>query len=529
MKHLSKTFSCIFRIIGLLGLYLLVVGPLAAQTLFAVGDPNAAGGSNPNRLLTVNPATGASANPAGCPNLSFNSRAIAVSPVDGLVYYIQETTAAPQLNSINPGNPVGTGCVNGTARATTLPANIARATFCPDGRLYAGSNTAQFFELNAATGTTVRTLNFSGLTTGGNANGNGDFACTSNGDLYILSLSTTGGANNVFSLFRALGTAVQATANNGTVSVATLGALGINALHSGLSEVDAGQAGCAAAPNPCLRTNSTTDIYAVNSLNGAATLVGAHGIGDFVFDLGRSFPTDVSIAKTGTPSVVLQGQTASYILNIANAGPGVAASVTVTDVFSSTTFAAVSWTCAPVLAGTTTLVSTACSAASGTGSINNTVSLSLGGSVRYSITALLTSIFVGTLTNVGAATVSVLITDTPTVNNISNTSTTVMPAAFLQVSKTNGLSNLVAGSTVVYTLTVANFGPADAPGTTLTDPAIAGLNCTSVSCTSTAANMCPASPSIGALQGAGLQVTPTFAMNTSASFVVTCGVTATGE
>jgi hypothetical protein len=42
--------------------------------------------------------------------------------------------------------------------------------------------------------------------------------------------------------------------------------------------------------------------------------------------------------------------------------------------------------------------------------------------------------------------------------------------------------------------------------------------------------MCPASPTIANLQNSavGLQITPTFAINTTATFVVNCGFTATG-
>ena len=99
----------------------------------------------------------------------------------------------------------------------------------------------------------------------------------------------------------------------------------------------------------------------------------------------------------------------------------------------------------------------------------------------------------------------------------------------LTISKTNGVTALTAGQTTSYTITVANLGGTAAPGTVLVDPAAPGLNCTTVTCTSTAANMCPASPSIAALQSTGLQISPSFPANSTASFVVTCGVTATGQ
>ncbi len=510
-----------------LALLLALPGLGFAQTLFAVGDPAAPGAVILNRVLTVNPATGAAT--AICPNLSFNTAAMAVSPVDGLVYYIEQNVANPRLNTINPGNPLGTNCVTGAIRNTTLPAVTIRSTFCPDGRLYASSNTLQFFEINPATGATVRTLNFTGLTTGAS----GDFACVNNGDLYILSLTTTGGNANQYTLFRANAAALQGAASGGNVAAAAVGALGLAAAPNGLSEVAAGLGGCAAAPAPCLRASTATQLLAINSVSGAGSVVGNHNAGDGLSDLSRGFPLDVSIVKTSTPSVVLQGQTANYTLDISNAGPGVAASVMVSDLFDPAIYSNVSWTCAPLAAGAPTAVATACSAASGTGSINNTVSLSLGGTVRYSVSALLTSSFVGTLTNVGSTTVSVLITDAAPANNISNTATSsVVPAARLELSKTNGTNTAVAGTTLVYTVTVANYGPADAPGTVFQDPDSPGLDCTDVTFTSTppgAVTISPASLTIDDVENTGVALTPTFPANSTATFRITCSVTATGQ
>ena len=102
-------------------------------------------------------------------------------------------------------------------------------------------------------------------------------------------------------------------------------------------------------------------------------------------------------------------------------------------------------------------------------------------------------------------------------------------SALLTVTKSNGGTVLTAGQSTTYTVFVSNQGPSDAPGTTLTDPITPGLNCTAVTCSASAANMCPASPSIAALQGAGLQIGPSFASGSTATFLVTCGVTATGQ
>lgn len=110
----------------------------------------------------------------------------------------------------------------------------------------------------------------------------------------------------------------------------------------------------------------------------------------------------------------------------------------------------------------------------------------------------------------------------------------VQRSANLQITKTNGTDTLVAGSTTAYTVTVSNLGPSDASGALLRDPIVPGLSCTSVVCSGvTGAAACPTAANItlANLQsppGSGI-VLNTFPANSSISFIVTCGVTATGQ
>ncbi len=100
----------------------------------------------------------------------------------------------------------------------------------------------------------------------------------------------------------------------------------------------------------------------------------------------------------------------------------------------------------------------------------------------------------------------------------------------LTVAKTNGGNALVAGQTTSYTITVANLGGSAAPGTVLKDPVATGLNCTTVTCAVTAGvASCPSPLSMSVLQSSGLVITPTFNAGSTVTFVVTCGVTATGQ
>lgn len=105
--------------------------------------------------------------------------------------------------------------------------------------------------------------------------------------------------------------------------------------------------------------------------------------------------------------------------------------------------------------------------------------------------------------------------------------------ADLSVSKTNtpnAGANDQAGDTVVrgqsttYSIVVSNAGPNDATNAVLTDPAQANLNCTQVTCTAHGAAVCPASPTIAALQSASGLVLPSIPSGDWLTFLVTCQV-----
>ena len=280
-------------------------------------------------------------------------------------------------------------------------------------------------------------------------------------------------------------------------------------------------------------TNAYTNTIAAGDLG---TTAGANAVGTTAtYKVGTDFSAGksqcVGICGTTTTGVVTigGGQTVQYVLTITNSAGGGTGSVTFTDTLPALMTPVLSITANMTGGGT---CSTASAVVSGVTQVTGTLTNALAGAqCSVTVTSLVsrTQTVATTVTNTLTLSPVASTSDTNTTNNTATVATIVNASANLTVTKTNNLSVVVAGSTTSYTITVANFGPAAAPGTTLFDPAVTGLNCTSVSCTSTAANMCPVTPTIGALQGVGLQITPTFAINTSASFVVTCGVTATGQ
>lgn len=505
-RHLASTLG--------LGAVLLagLTGTAHAQAIYGVG---AASGTNYNRIYTVNPTSGA-ATDLGC-TLQFNTAAMGVASLDGNIYYIEQTVANPRIASVNPQT-----CANGTAVATALPASVIRATACPDGRFYAMSNTAAFYEINPATGAILRTLNWTGLPTGGS----GDFACTSDGSMYILAQDGTANYN----LYRATSASFQTVANGSNVAATNLGDLGLAGAPNGLAEGPLGLAGCAASPNPCLlaSTGATNQTWRVSSLTGVATNAGATGA--ILTDLSRSFPVDISFSKAVTPTTVLQGQTVFYTLTASNPGPGVVREIAIQDTFPAGV-ALATWSCSVLSTGSSTIVTTSCGTTpTGTGNINNTVSLSLGASVRYNVTATLSSTFSGTLTNAGRATITSVATDPDPSNNTQTVSSSVTPAGNIGVTKSNAVGTLTAGQTTSYTITVSNSGPGNATNTVVTDPATTGLSCTTVTCSvASGVAVCPVAPalSIANLQGSGVTIAALPA-NSSLNFQVGCTVTATG-
>ncbi len=102
----------------------------------------------------------------------------------------------------------------------------------------------------------------------------------------------------------------------------------------------------------------------------------------------------------------------------------------------------------------------------------------------------------------------------------------------LSITKTDGVTTLPTGTTTTYSIVVTNPGPSSADGAIFTDPAVAGLTVTSVTCGSpTGGAVCPtgAGISISLMQGAGI-VIPTLpggaSPGSSVTFTVVALVTA---
>ncbi len=244
----------------------------------------------------------------------------------------------------------------------------------------------------------------------------------------------------------------------------------------------------------------------------------ANNVGTVQLNIGPQ--ADLGISKSATPTVIVADQTTSFTVNIVNAGPNTATGATVNDTLPAGLAGMTLTAVATAGGGTLTARATTSS------QFNGTLTLPAGSTVTLTMRAIAGGI--GTQVNNASVSPPATVIDTNPANNTAQATVTIPLSANVQVTKTNAVTTLAGGATTAYTVTVSNLGPNAADGTVLTDPATAGLTCTSVSCTAaTGGAICPASPTIGALQGAGVTLA-TLPANSSLALVVVCGVRATG-
>ena len=231
-----------------------------------------------------------------------------------------------------------------------------------------------------------------------------------------------------------------------------------------------------------------------------------------------SYPI-IKISKTAISQVTVT-QPYTYTLIVSNSHPAVTATnVVINDNISlGATLGSVS--CSATSSG---LIAGACPAplTFPIGAFN----LSPATTLTLTISATVSASTTGTVTNTAALSSSLRST-LSSVLNATHTATIVAPAA-LSLSKTNAAASLVAGATTLYTITANNACPAWANNAIIRDIPSAGLNCTTLTCTSTGGASCPGSLSVNSLTTSGL-VIPIFPSGSSSSFSLSCSVTATG-
>ncbi|WP_165371407.1 fibronectin type III domain-containing protein [Pseudolysobacter antarcticus] len=176
---------------------------------------------------------------------------------------------------------------------------------------------------------------------------------------------------------------------------------------------------------------------------------------------------DLSITKTDGVTTATPGGSVTYTITALNAGPSNATGATVADTFPASETC--TWTCVGAGGGTCT--------ASGSGNINNTVSLPSGGGVTYTASCSISAAATGTLSNTATVTAPSGVTDPTPGNNSATDSDTLGASADLSITKTDGVTTATPGGSVTYTIVASNAGPSSATGATVADTFPASETC----------------------------------------------------
>jgi uncharacterized repeat protein (TIGR01451 family) len=213
---------------------------------------------------------------------------------------------------------------------------------------------------------------------------------------------------------------------------------------------------------------------ATGNLTNTATITPPSGTTDPVPSNNSSTDTDtpnsqanLAITKTDGVTSVNTGSSTTYTIVVSNTGPSDVIGATVTDTFPPA-ITSVSWTCAGSSGGTCT--------ASGTGDINDSVNIPVGGTLTYTVIANISVSATGSLTNTAIVAPPAGTTDpTPGDNTASDTDTINSPN--LTLAKDNGATTITAGGTTTYALTISNSGTGASTGTiTIVDVLPTGLS-----------------------------------------------------
>jgi uncharacterized repeat protein (TIGR01451 family) len=138
---------------------------------------------------------------------------------------------------------------------------------------------------------------------------------------------------------------------------------------------------------------------------------------------------DLSISKTNDQSEIIPGTSITYTIVVSNSGPSDALNATVTDIFP--TLSGITWTCEESNGASCQTFS------SGSGDINATIDLPVGGFVTFTAAGEVDPGITGLLTNTATVTVPIGVTDPAEGNNEVTDSDPLTPQANLSISKTH--------------------------------------------------------------------------------------------
>ncbi len=108
---------------------------------------------------------------------------------------------------------------------------------------------------------------------------------------------------------------------------------------------------------------------------------------------------------------------------------------------------------------------------------------------------------------------------------LDNVNFTGCPSADMSVTKNDNKTSVIVGGTTTYTIRATNYGPSSVTGAILSDPDVAGLSKTAVTCSAALNNQCVTPPTIAQLEGGAFPL-PVLTINQFYEITVTANVTA---
>ena len=172
-------------------------------------------------------------------------------------------------------------------------------------------------------------------------------------------------------------------------------------------------------------------------------------------------PADLKVTVTDSKTAIAAGARDTYSIKVTNVGPSNVTGATVTDNFPGIfTGATLTATQSGGASGFT---------ASGTGNINDTVTMPAGSVITYKAAGKVSSAATGTLSNTATITAASDVSDPNTANNTATDSDTITFRADLRVTVNDGKTATVAGRMNTYTIIVTNLGPSNVSGAAIND------------------------------------------------------------
>jgi YVTN family beta-propeller protein len=203
---------------------------------------------------------------------------------------------------------------------------------------------------------------------------------------------------------------------------------------------------------------------------------------------------DLFVAISDGQAEMVAGASAQYAIAIGNNGPSQVFNARVRTPFPAA-LAAGAWTCTASGGASCIATQPGGTPASGNGALDQYVDVPVGGTLNFSLAATLASSHSGSV--VATATVGSGVADANPANNSASDSNASRRVANLSITKSNGCFYVPAGGYAVYTITVNNSGPSDAPGTRVQDTVGGVLTADSWICGGSIGSSCTSSNGTG--------------------------------